>query len=241
MPVLNIYNSDKYFSKASHNILLNFLMLIMAFHNDEEIKRYLIYIAEDDEIIGNLMPVRIKLNIEEITYRTKVPEQRNLRWTALQADSENEELVDEYKKQRALTAIAIRNTKDSYYYKEFQKCVKKPKKMWNLINDLSKNNLKTVITPSKLVINSKLITDSIEICEELNKYFSTIGTILANQIPFHSHYTQKNTTSCSSADTTKPSLFSLEPCSFLNIYKTGFGVNVKRFVIKLAKLFHYSQ
>ncbi|VVD05941.1 unnamed protein product [Leptidea sinapis] len=50
---------------------------------------------------------------------------RNLRWTALHADPENEELVDEYKKQRALTAIAIRNTKDSYYYKEFQKCVKK--------------------------------------------------------------------------------------------------------------------
>ncbi|VVC98336.1 unnamed protein product, partial [Leptidea sinapis] len=48
---------------------------------------------------------------------------------------------------------------------------------------------------------------------KFNKYFSTIGTILANQIPSHSHYTQKNTTSCSSADTTKPSLFSLEPCS----------------------------
>lgn len=50
----------------------------------------------------------------------------------------------------------------------------KPRKMWKLINDLSKNKIRDKTGPQKLETDTGTITDPKEICESLNSYFSTI-------------------------------------------------------------------
>lgn len=51
----------------------------------------------------------------------------------------------------------------------------KPRKLSNLINDLSKNKIKENWL-RKFVIDTSTITDELEICNKLNTYFSIIGS-----------------------------------------------------------------
>ncbi|KOB77810.1 putative tick transposon [Operophtera brumata] len=113
--------------------------------------------------------------------------QRNYIWTEHKKNPEDESLETEFKTKRDRTAKLIRDTKNSYYYKEFTKCINKPKHMWNLINKLVNNKGKESCAPPKLMVDSKLITNSCDICEVFNQYFSTIGPLLAEQIPMRFH------------------------------------------------------
>ncbi|KOB77396.1 putative tick transposon, partial [Operophtera brumata] len=60
--------------------------------------------------------------------------QRNYMWTEHKKNPEDESLETEFKTKRDRTAKLIRDTKNTNYYKEFTKCINKPKHMWNLIN-----------------------------------------------------------------------------------------------------------
>lgn len=78
----------------------------------------------------------------------------------MQKDSQNKYLEDKFKKKRDDVANLIRNTKDSYYYAKFSNCAKNPKKMWELIDYLSINKIKTKTAIPKLIIENRTITDS---------------------------------------------------------------------------------
>lgn len=112
---------------------------------------------------------------------------RNILWTQLQKNPKNDTLKEEFKIKKDYVSKLIQDTKDSYHYKEFNKCVNKPKKMWELVNNLANNKIKQSCAPPKLLVNSKLITEPNEICNTFNEYFSTIGPLLAKEIPktFH--------------------------------------------------------
>lgn len=85
----------------------------------------------------------------------------------------------------------IQHTKCQYYNKTFMNCQDQPKKMWTLINNLCHNKTKDITAPQKLKIESGIITDELEICEQFNLYFSTIGENLAKTIS--DRYNQNNT------------------------------------------------
>ncbi|KOB66672.1 putative tick transposon [Operophtera brumata] len=64
---------------------------------------------------------------------------RNQLWTELKKQPDNEALKIDFKEKRDYTAKLIQTTKNTFYYKEFIKCTKKPKKMWKIINNLANN------------------------------------------------------------------------------------------------------
>ena len=74
----------------------------------------------------------------------------------------------------------IRNAKQTYYSNLFTNS--NIKKTWSCINSILKG-YKTKHIPSQIRINDKLITNSHDICECFNSYFTNIGTNLSKGIP----------------------------------------------------------
>ncbi|KOB78836.1 putative tick transposon [Operophtera brumata] len=109
--------------------------------------------------------------------------QRNYLWTELKQNPEDDSLEEKFKTKRNYTAKLIQNTKDAYYYKEFTKFSNKPKSMWKLINNLANNKIKQSCAPSKLTIDSKLITDINDDLYWQNKYPRIFMTI--SLLPYH--------------------------------------------------------
>ncbi|CAG4944926.1 unnamed protein product [Parnassius apollo] len=113
--------------------------------------------------------------------------ERNLMWTELQNNPEREDLKEKFITKRHKIIKLIRETKKSYYKKEFDKYSGKPKKLWNLLNTLTNNKFKQRCAPPKLIVNSIEITDPHEICNIFNNFFATIGPYLADEIPIQFH------------------------------------------------------
>lgn len=143
-------------------------------------------------------------------------QQRNLLWKELKCNPLDRTLEKKFETYKTDLANLIKNTKDIYYYNKFTQLTKKPKKMWKLVNNLACNTIKESPAPSKLIIQSKHITNAKEICEEFNKYFATIGPLLANEIPKHYHddYEQALPQTM-----TNSKLLTLDPCSSDEILK----------------------
>ena len=74
----------------------------------------------------------------------------------------------------------IRNAKQTYYSNLFTNS--NIKKTWSCINSILKGD-KTRHILSQIRINDKLITNSHDICECFNSYFTNIGTNLSKGIP----------------------------------------------------------
>lgn len=108
--------------------------------------------------------------------------QRNHLWIKHKKNQENKSLEIEFKQKRKEVAKLIKNTKKSYYYRLFSNSANKPKKTWTLINNLANNKTQKDIAPAKLILNSKVITKTDEICQIFNKYFATVGPLLADEI-----------------------------------------------------------
>ncbi|CAH2108999.1 unnamed protein product [Euphydryas editha] len=114
--------------------------------------------------------------IDAINKRNKLWQLKN------RPDLTNINIDEDLDKQKKLVTEIIQNSKTNYYLKTFNTCINKPAKMWNLINSLSINKIKNVLPPIRLQIDSKVIVDETEVCEQFNLYFSTIGLNLANEI-----------------------------------------------------------
>ncbi|CAF4942058.1 unnamed protein product [Pieris macdunnoughi] len=144
---------------------------------------------------------------------------RNQLWAELKKDPTNIVVQAQYTTTRDTVKRKIRETKDNYFSNEFIKHAKNPKKMWSLINKLASNKLNKDCTPSKLIIDTKELTQTTDICAAFNTYFSTIGLKLANEIPtqFHINFTLALPQSLNSE------LSNFNPCTTLeitNIIKT---------------------
>lgn len=108
---------------------------------------------------------------------------RNMLWIEHKRYPEDETKKEKFIKKRNEVTKTIRNAKSQYYYKAFDDCNKKPTKMWRLISSLANNKQKNSTTPTKLRNETGYATTTKEICEAFNKYFSNIGSVLAEQIP----------------------------------------------------------
>lgn len=110
--------------------------------------------------------------------------ERNTLWYNYKKNKSDKNLEIKFKEVRARVNEIIQKTKKTYYLNYFKNHMKKPKKMWKAINNLSRNKIKDMVGPRKLVVNTNtIVTDEKEICECFNSYFSTIGSVLANAIP----------------------------------------------------------
>ncbi|XP_045484966.1 uncharacterized protein LOC123689371 [Pieris rapae] len=144
---------------------------------------------------------------------------RNQLWAELKKDPTNIVVQAQYTTARDEVKRRIKETKDNYFSNEFVKYANNPKKMWSLINKLASNKLNKDCTPSKLIIDTKELTQTTDICAAFNTYFSTIGLKLANEIPtqFHTNFTLALPQSLNAE------LSNFSPCTILeitNIIKT---------------------
>lgn len=142
--------------------------------------------------------------------------ERNLLWNQHKNDLGSKAIEAEFKRKRNIVAKQIQNTKSSYYLNQFSNCMNVPKKMWKLIHNLAGNKIKQNCAPQQLLLNSKLITDTYEICEGFNGYFANIGQHLAEQIPNKYH----NSVFVSESNKSNSELITLEPCSADEVSKT---------------------
>ncbi|XP_049886796.1 uncharacterized protein LOC126381344 [Pectinophora gossypiella] len=117
---------------------------------------------------------------------------RNELFAQWKSNPENTTLLDAFKKERENAAKLIKTRKDSYYYNRFMKYIKKPKKIWDQVNYLAKNKIRSNSTP-QLVSQSEILADPNMICNAFNDYFASIGAVLAENIPQHFHDTHINT------------------------------------------------
>ena len=87
---------------------------------------------------------------------------------------------NQYKKCRNNLNKTIKKTKSNYYKTKLNSC-KDHKENWKLINELLNNVSKTTIINELIVDENKIIGDE-NIANEFNKFFSCIGTNLAENI-----------------------------------------------------------
>jgi hypothetical protein len=116
-------------------------------------------------------------------------DKRNQLWCKLKQDLENNEIKAEYDGEKRRVAELIKTSKRNYYYGKFQKCVNKPKNMWNVIKSLSLNKPTINCAPPKLATDANLIiSDPTSICETFNDFFANIGKQLASKIAPSYHH-----------------------------------------------------
>ena len=76
----------------------------------------------------------------------------------------------------------ITDSKQKYYTERINTYQNDAKNTWGVIREmLNKTNVKTTYPPFFL-LNNKKINDKTEIANEFNKYFATVGNVLAQQI-----------------------------------------------------------
>ena len=76
----------------------------------------------------------------------------------------------------------IREVKIQYYDKLFSQYKSDIKKTWQTISDIICKSNKKRKTLDKIIVDSKIITNKEEICDEFNAFFANIGPKLATQI-----------------------------------------------------------
>ena len=77
----------------------------------------------------------------------------------------------------------IRDRKKSYFHTKFKELKGDIKRTWTLLNDVIHPNLSRKRgNIEKFIIGSTTYTDSLEIANALNQYFSTVGSSIANSI-----------------------------------------------------------
>ena len=86
-----------------------------------------------------------------------------------------------FKKLRNEVNNAIKNVKKSYYYKTFEAYNGNSRKTWETINEVTRRKSDKAAI-NELELNGTRITNSTEIAEGFNKFFSEIGPELSRDI-----------------------------------------------------------
>ena len=73
-------------------------------------------------------------------------------------------------------------SKRVYYCKQFNLHRNNLKVTWKLIGTLIKRNTKGQMSPSRIIMNNKTFTNKLDIAEQFNKYFISVGPSLASTI-----------------------------------------------------------
>ena len=89
-----------------------------------------------------------------------------------------------YKSYKSLFETIKRRSKKKFYSEKLQKFKGDAKKTWSVMKEiLGKCTTKSSTLPTKITVNKTDIFDTKKIADEFNKFFTNIGTDLANKIP----------------------------------------------------------
>ena len=89
-----------------------------------------------------------------------------------------------YKTYKNLFETIKRRSKKKFYSEKLQKFKGDAKKTWSVMKEiLGKCTTKSSTLPTKITVNKTDIFDTKKIADEFNKFFTNIGTDLANKIP----------------------------------------------------------
>lgn len=95
----------------------------------------------------------------------------------------NLNLKTEYTNFRNRVTSLIRKTKNSYYKQKFTESRKDIKQVWQLINEATNEKKKSENRILKIISEDReVITDSLQISNEFNSYFCSIGTKMTDKI-----------------------------------------------------------
>lgn len=83
---------------------------------------------------------------------------------------------------RSILRKCIRNAKQNYYFSSFEKCKNDIKATWKNINHILNRFDNKSDFPNYFLVNGTQISDPVEIANQFNKYFTSIGPELANKI-----------------------------------------------------------
>ncbi|KOB71476.1 putative tick transposon, partial [Operophtera brumata] len=136
---------------------------------------------------------------------------RNIPYQKFKQDETNENLKNIFYEERNKLAMKIKTFKSKYYTDSFKRCTKQHKKMWNLINKISKNKVMNIYARPKLMNLSGTKNYKNDICECFNDFLSSISTILSNNIPQKYHNNPSNLLTQDSDNTQE--LLKLNPCT----------------------------
>ena len=104
-----------------------------------------------------------------------------------------------YKTYKNLFETIKKRSKKKFYSEKLRKFKGDAKKIWSIMKELlGKCTTKSSTLPTKIAVNETDIFDATKIVDEFNKFFTNIGTDLANKIPnaskrFDSYITKVNT------------------------------------------------
>ena len=96
--------------------------------------------------------------------------------------SNNPVKTAEYKKYANKLNHVKTVSKRVYYCKQFNLHRNNLKVTWKLIGTLIKRNTKGQMSPSRIIMNNKTFTNKLDIAEQFNKYFISVGPSLASTI-----------------------------------------------------------
>ena len=91
------------------------------------------------------------------------------------------ESLESYKIYRNIYNKILRASKKLYYKESFIKNRKNPKKIWELIKEVS-TGTKSTHPIEKIKANGKIITDKVEIAENFNTFFAEIGKQISDSV-----------------------------------------------------------
>lgn len=107
---------------------------------------------------------------------------RNELWNQHKKSPNDTGIKENFIKKRNEVSEQIQRTKSDYYNKTFTECKNQPAKMWQLINSLSCNKIVVKTTPKQLQTQNGITTNMKDICEGFNKFFASVGSVLACEI-----------------------------------------------------------
>ena len=96
--------------------------------------------------------------------------------------SNNPVKIAEYKKYANKLNYLKMVSKRVYYCKQFNLHRNNLKVTWKLIGTLIKRKTKGQMSPSRIILNNKTFTNKLDIAEQFNKYFISVGPSLASAI-----------------------------------------------------------
>lgn len=97
-------------------------------------------------------------------------------------DPHNQYHKQKYAELKSSIEKLVVEAKQTYYSNEMEKTLNNPRHTWGVMNKMIYNREpRTSCTPKQLIVKDAVFDSPQDISEELNHYFSTIGTELANE------------------------------------------------------------
>ncbi|EDO42599.1 predicted protein [Nematostella vectensis] len=96
--------------------------------------------------------------------------------------SKNQEKVIAYKQYSNTLSHLLNKSKKEYFHSQFISCKNNLKATWKLIGKLIQRKTKGQSAPSRITSGNRSFTNPSDIADQLNKFFTNVGTNLASQI-----------------------------------------------------------